>query len=73
MGEGLTDDPDRPDERPEAPGVRPGFVATANADRVQCPNCCRLARVTERRMGLLFYACDLCGSVGATPPNDDKS
>ena len=36
-------------------------------DKVQCPNCCRMARVTERRMGLLFFECELCGTVGATP------
>jgi hypothetical protein len=39
----------------------------ANADKVQCPNCCRLAPVTSRSMGLLFYKCDLCEAVGATP------
>ena len=38
-----------------------------NEDRVQCPNCCRLAYVTSRNMGLLFYRCALCGSVGTTP------
>ena len=37
------------------------------AERVQCPNCCRLARVTGRSMGLLFYRCDLCETVGAVP------
>ena len=36
-------------------------------ERVQCPNCCRLARVTSRSMGLLFYRCDLCEAVGAVP------
>jgi hypothetical protein len=35
--------------------------------RVQCPNCCRLAFVTRRSMGLLFYRCKLCETVGATP------
>jgi hypothetical protein len=68
----MTDDPDQPDESPQAPGARPGFAATGHSDRVQCPNCCRLARVTETRMGLLYYACDLCGSVGATPTTEEK-
>ena len=27
--------------------------------RVQCPNCCRLAYVVRRNMGLLFYECEL--------------
>lgn len=36
-------------------------------ERVPCPNCCRLARVTTRRMGLLFFRCDLCETVGAIP------
>jgi hypothetical protein len=35
--------------------------------RVQCPNCCRLAYVIRRNMGLLFYRCELCETVGATP------
>ena len=39
--------------------------------RVQCPNCCRLAYVTRRSMGLLFYRCELCETVGATPTSDD--
>ena len=54
--------------------------ADAPADgRVQCPNCCRLAFVVRRRMGLVFYKCELCGTVGATPDtgsgrheNDDR-
>jgi hypothetical protein len=41
-------------------------------DRVQCPNCCRLAFVTHRSMGLLFYRCELCETVGALPdPTSD--
>ena len=47
--------------------------------RVQCPNCCRLAFVVRRRIGLLFYRCELCGTVGAIPEtragrteNDDR-
>ncbi len=67
MSEGMTDEDDRLDYPQQRPGTRPGFAAAAAADRVQCPNCCRLARVTSQRMGLLFYACDLCGSEGATP------
>jgi len=45
-------------------------------DRVQCPNCCRLAPVTNRSMGLLFYRCELCETVGAVPdpePPDDSA
>lgn len=39
-------------------------------DRVQCSNCCRLAPVTARRMGLLFYECELCLTTGAVPDTD---
>jgi hypothetical protein len=39
--------------------------------RVQCPNCCRLAFVTRRSMGLLFYRCELCETVGAIPETND--
>lgn len=42
----------RPDEPPE---------------RVQCPNCCRLAPVIARGMGLLYYRCELCHTIGAAP------
>jgi hypothetical protein len=35
--------------------------------RVQCPNCCRLAFVVRRELDLLFYRCELCGTVGAMP------
>jgi hypothetical protein len=38
---------------------------------VQCPNCCRLAFVTRRSMGLLFYRCELCETVGAIPETND--
>jgi ribosomal protein L37AE/L43A len=52
----FEDDPNSvPEEQAEEP------------QRVPCPNCCRLARVTSRRMGLLFYRCDLCEAVGAIP------
>ncbi len=34
-------------------------------DKVQCPNCCRMATVTHRDMGLMFFRCELCESVGA--------
>ena len=42
-------------------------TAAPSIERVQCPNCCKQARVTARRMGLLFYRCDLCETVGAAP------
>ena len=64
----MEDEKDGFEDLPPAPGPRPGF--TASADRVQCPNCCRLARVVNRQASLLFYECDLCGSVGATPSDD---
>jgi hypothetical protein len=64
---------------PEAPDPNE-FAAAADGQsdhaepeepgRVQCPNCCRLAYVTRRSMGLLFYRCELCETVGATPAND---
>ena len=53
----LTTATEPEDQRPE----------TRDRQRVQCPNCCKLAPVTARQMGLLFYRCELCGSVGATP------
>jgi len=34
---------------------------------VQCPSCCKLAYVTRRATGLLFYRCELCLTVGAVP------
>jgi hypothetical protein len=39
--------------------------------RVQCPNCCRMAPVVRRDMGLLFFRCELCLSVGAVPEDAD--
>lgn len=63
----MTDDRDESKDIPPHPGPRPGFVVSEQSDRVQCPNCCRLARVVDRRMSVVFYECDLCGSVGATP------
>jgi hypothetical protein len=64
------DDPvnDRKEQPPqrEAPGPRPGFPVPGQPDRVQCPNCCRFARVINEDADLLFYECELCGSVGAT-------
>ena len=42
-----------------------------NLERIQCPNCCKLAYVTRRSMGLLFYRCELCETVGATPEIGD--
>jgi hypothetical protein len=44
----------------------PNIVRAAVEEHVQCPNCCRLAPVVDRRMGLLFYECELCGTRGAT-------
>jgi hypothetical protein len=41
--------------------------AESDLGRVQCPNCCKLAYVVRRSMGLLFYRCELCETVGATP------
>jgi hypothetical protein len=49
-----------------APGEDDAHDAHA-VTRVQCPNCCRLADVVRRDMGLLFYECELCGTVGAVP------
>jgi hypothetical protein len=42
-------------------------IQPASGERVQCPNCCRLAPVTSRRMGLMFYRCELCLTTGAAP------
>jgi hypothetical protein len=42
-------------------------VEDTDLGRVQCPNCCKLAYVTRRSMGLIFYRCELCETVGATP------
>lgn len=53
------------DQRTETKDQRP--ETRDDRARLQCPNCCQLAPVTARRMGLLFYRCELCGSVGATP------
>lgn len=57
-------------QEPEGPGAGPARVDDGNTGRVQCPNCCRLAFVTSRRMGLLFYRCELCETIGATPDPD---
>ena len=63
--------------RPEIPD--PGEFATdpvelseerTELDRVQCPNCCKLAFVIRRSQGLLFYRCALCETVGATPESE---
>jgi hypothetical protein len=43
----------------------------ADLGRVQCPNCCKLAYVTRRSQGLLFYRCELCETVGATPESSE--
>jgi hypothetical protein len=51
--------PDRPDDAE--------VLDRAHAGRVQCPNCCKLAYVTRRSAGLLFYRCELCLTVGAAP------
>jgi hypothetical protein len=64
---------------PEIPGLKElgetgdgesGHADPGNLGRVQCPNCCRLAYVTRRSMGLLFYRCELCETLGATPDPD---
>jgi hypothetical protein len=55
---------DNDSAEPVIPDTNP---PTHPAGKVQCPNCCRLAPVVSRRMGLLFFECELCGSVGATP------
>ena len=68
MGELMPEGPEeKEDDKPLRPGPRPGFPVPARPDRVQCPNCCRFARVTAQSAELIYYACDLCGSVGAAP------
>jgi hypothetical protein len=62
---------DRTHDEPESPAAQPADGDPPNADRVQCPNCCRLASVTSRRMGLLFYRCELCETIGAVPDPAD--
>jgi hypothetical protein len=54
-------------EKKRPAGAEPPPVDQTNIEKVQCPNCCRLAFVTSRGMGLLFYKCELCETVGATP------
>ena len=66
----MTDPDDRTDGA-AFPSPEPAAGDTARADLVQCPNCCRMARVTSRDMGLRFFRCELCESVGAVP--DDGS
>ena len=51
----------------DPPNPEPPNAGEKAADRFPCPNCCRLAHVTGRRMGLIFYRCDLCDTVGAAP------
>lgn len=55
------------------PDAKPAPVDRKNIDKVQCPNCCRLAPVTSRSMGLLFYQCELCETMGATPDPDENA
>jgi hypothetical protein len=57
-GEFATDPPGLSHERPDL-------------GRVQCPNCCKFAYVTRRSQGLLFYRCELCETVGATPETSE--
>lgn len=57
----------------DGPVVKPARVDQTNIDKVQCPNCCRLAPVTSRSMGLLFYQCELCETVGATPDPNQRT
>jgi hypothetical protein len=60
----MADDvPHGSNEDEASPDERDAHAVT----RVQCPNCCRLADVVRRDMGLLFYECELCGTVGAVP------
>jgi hypothetical protein len=54
----MTHDPSGPEDRD---------LKEDGHTRVQCPNCCRLAPVIRREMGLLFYRCELCLTVGAVP------
>ena len=49
------------------PDVFAARAEDTDLGRVQCPNCCKLAYVTRRSMGLLYYRCELCETVGATP------
>jgi hypothetical protein len=60
-----------PKEFAADPDGRSEHDGHADLGRVQCPNCCRLAYVTRRSMGLLFYRCELCETVGATPETND--
>ena len=60
-------------EIPELPEKDPSSGSGEGSMRVQCPNCCRLARVTGRSMGLLLYQCELCLTVGAAPDPDDQA
>jgi hypothetical protein len=39
-------------------------------ERVQCSNCCQLAPITGRGLGLLFYECELCGTRGTASPDE---
>jgi hypothetical protein len=57
------------DDRPHG---RPADGDPPNMGRVQCPNCCRLAFVVSREMGLLHYRCELCLYVGASAPEADE-
>jgi hypothetical protein len=54
-------------ELPKVGGTRDAAAGSEAAERVQCPNCCRMAIVIRRAEGLLFYECELCLTVGATP------
>jgi hypothetical protein len=56
-----------PDEPSEAADDAPAVT------RVQCPNCCRMAPVVRREMGLVFYECELCLTVGAVPETDRQA
>ena len=57
-------------QEPESPDCLERELSAHNQPttaKVQCPNCCRLAPVTGRNLGLLFFRCELCGTSGATP------
>jgi hypothetical protein len=57
---------------PDETRVEPAGVDPATATKVQCPNCCRLAPVVSRSMGLLFYHCELCHTTGAAPESANR-
>jgi hypothetical protein len=67
----MTDRSDRSD-RENAAGAGGAPARAHGVDKVQCPYCCRMARVAERRMGLLFFECELCETVGTAPDPEEE-